>query len=38
MMNFAKKLNAFKRNNKQVTQKQGNEYFYDTGIPSPFIG
>lgn len=35
---FLKKFNCFKRNDKQVTQKQGREYFYVTGIPSPIIG
>lgn len=35
---FLKKFNGFKKNDKQVTQKQGSEYFYVTGIPSPIIG
>lgn len=34
---FLKKFNTLQRNNEQVIQKQGREYFYDTRVSSPFI-
>ena len=37
MNQFFLKFNTLKRNNEQVMQKQGGEYFYDTAAPSPFI-
>lgn len=34
---FFKRFNILQRNNEQVIQKQGREYFYDVRVSSLFI-